>query len=163
MAANDEKSGRLEAVEALFRSGDLKAAGDLCRDALKADPKNWQFLQLMAMTLNEAGLADQALPFLQRCLQIRGADSAVLFNYGVVLRNMYRFVQAVRAFRHAAEASPERFDCWFNLGETLSRLGRFEEAAEALCKAASIEPDNPDAWFNLGNAYLGRGDFDRRR
>ena len=160
MAANDEKSGRLEAVEALFRSGDLKAAGDLCRDALKADPKNWQFLQLMAMTLNEAGLADQALPFLQRCLQIRGADSAVLFNYGVVLRNMYRFVQAVRAFRHAAEASPERFDCWFNLGETLSRLGRFEEAAEALCKAASIEPDNPDAWFNLGNAYLGWGDFD---
>jgi len=150
----------LQAVLTLCQTGDLMGAATLSRDALKEDPDNWEFLHLLAVTLNEAGLADQALPFLQRCLAIRGADSALLFNYGVVLRKMSRFREAARAFRHAADASPERFDCWFNFGESLHRLGRLDEAAEALTKAADIEPDNPDAWYTLGNVCLTQGQFE---
>ena len=159
-AMDGGKAELLQAARSLFQNGDLKEAANLCRDGLKDDPDNWEFLHLIAMTLNEAGLADQALPFLQRCLAVRGADSAVLFNYGVVLRKMSRFHEAVRAFRHAAEASPERFDCWFNLGETLRRFSRLDEAVEALSKAADIEPDNPDVWFNLGNVHLTQAHFD---
>lgn len=150
----------LQEVRSLCQAGDLMGAAYLSRDALKEDPDNWEMLQLLAVTLNEAGLADQALPFIQRCLAIRGADSSVLFNYGVVLRKLDRFREAARAFRHAADASPGRFDCWFNLGESLARLGDFEDAVEALSRAAEIEPDNADVWFIFGNLHLAEEQYD---
>jgi len=150
----------LEAVQSLCRSGDLMGAAYLSRDALKDDPDNWEMLHMLAVTLNEADLSEQALPFFQRCLAIRGADSSILFNYGVVLRKLSRFREAARAFRHAADANPSRFDSWFNLGESLRRLGEFEGAVEALSRAADIEPDNPDVWYILGNLHLAEEQFD---
>lgn len=150
----------LQTVRDLCQSGDLRGTANICRDILKEDPANWEFLHLLALTLNEAGLADQALPLLQRCLAIRGADSSLLFNYGVVLRKMSRFHEAARAFRHAAEAAPERFDCWFNYGEALRRLGKLDDAVAALSKAANIEPGSPDAWYILGNVRLEQGQFE---
>jgi len=150
----------LQEVRSLCQSGDLMGAAHLSRDALKEDPDNWEMLHLMAVTLNEAGLVDQALPFFQRCLAIRGADSSVLFNYGVALRKLSRFREAARAFRHAADATPGRFDCWFNLGESLARLGQFAGAVEALFQAAEIEPVNADVWYILGNLHLAEKQFD---
>jgi len=150
----------LQTVRDLCQSGDLRGAANVCRDILKEDPDNWEFLHLLALTLNEAGLAEQALPLLQRCLAIRGADSSLLFNYGVVLRKLSRIHEAARAFRHAADAAPERFDCWFNYGEALRRLGKLDDAVAALSKAADIEPGNPDAWYILGNVRLEQGQFE---
>jgi tetratricopeptide (TPR) repeat protein len=150
----------LQTARGLCQTGDLRGAANICRDILKEDPDNWEFLHLLALTLNEAGLADQALPLLQRCLAIRGADSSLLFNYGVVLRKLNRFREAARTFRHAADAAPERFDCWFNLGEVLRRLGNLDEAVAALLNAANIEPGNPDAWYILGNVRLEQGQFE---
>ena len=69
-----------------------------------------------------------------------GANTGVLFNYGVALAGADRLAEAARAFKIAAESEPERADCWFNLGETYRRLGRPEDAVPALAQAVELNP-----------------------
>jgi tetratricopeptide (TPR) repeat protein len=58
--------------------------------------------------------------------------------------------EAVHAYRHAVNASPDWVDAHINLGNALYRLGRLEEAREAFSTSVRLDPSSALAHFNLG-------------
>jgi len=142
---------------ALHEAGDLRGAADIYREILTDEPDSPETLHLLGAVLSDGGVFDQSIPLFEKALAVGGPNSSVLFNYGVALRALDRLTQAARAFRHAAEASPGRADCWHNLGEAYRQLGRLTDAADSLEKAIEADPGYEPAWFNLGNTLLDLG------
>ena len=89
-----------------------------CQDILKRAPEHAGALNLLGSILADAGNFDHAVNLLGDALVLGGANSGVLFNYGIALAGADRLVEAARAFKIAVEATPDSADCWFNLGET---------------------------------------------
>lgn len=86
---------------------------------------------------------------------------ALCFNaLALVLTNLGRLEDAVKAYKNAVSLSPERFHPWNNLGSLYKKLGRHAEALNAFQK--SIDRDETDVigWQGLGEAHhaLGRND-----
>jgi len=141
----------------LHEAGNLRATADIYREVLKQNPDNVEALHFLGVVLCDGGIYDQALPLFEKAIALAGPDSSILFNYGVALRSLGRLTQASRAFRHAAEASPGRVDCWHNLGESYRQLGRLTDAVDSFNKATKADPYNEPAWFNLGNVLVDQG------
>lgn len=61
--------------------------------------------------------------------------------------------EAVHAYRHAIEGSPEWVDAHINLGNALYRLGRLEQSREAFATAVRLDFGSALAHFNLGCVF----------
>lgn len=138
-------------------NGELMSAANTCRDILNRLPAHAGALNLLGSILADAGNFDQALDLLRGAMVMGGANTGVLFNYGVALAGADRLAEAARAFKIAAESEPERADCWFNLGETYRRLGRPKDAVPALAQAVELNPADALHRLTLGDAYLQSG------
>lgn len=156
-----EQQIQSEQARLLHGKGDLRAAADIYRTLLKAEPDNAEILNLLGSVLMEANLHEQAQDILARALVVGGPNSGVLFNYGVALRAGGQLDGAARAFKNAAEADPGNADVWFNLGETYRRLGRHADAVAAFEKAVERDSTSAAPWFNLGNALTDAEQLER--
>ena len=85
--------------------GELKAAAVTCQD-FETLSEHAGALNLLGSILADAGNFDQAVNLLRDALVLGGANSGVLFNYGIALAGADRLVEAARAFKIAVEAIP---------------------------------------------------------
>ena len=80
-------------------------------------------------------------------------------HLGNALHNQGRYVEAVDAYRVAAEQRPDNDLAYANLGLVLNELGRYEEAETHLRRALALNPQDWHAHLNLGNALHSQGRY----
>jgi tetratricopeptide (TPR) repeat protein len=66
-------------------------------------------------------------------------------------------LQALEAYRAAANAWPDDTSSWKALGNMAYKAGKHDEAVSALLKASSLNPDDIVAWNNLAYALHMKG------
>jgi tetratricopeptide (TPR) repeat protein len=75
------------------------------------------------------------------------------FWLGGAYSKLYRYNDAIEAYRQAISIVPEDADTWNDLGLVYDDLNRYNDAIEAYGQAISINPEYTDAWNNLGIVY----------
>lgn len=73
------------------------------------------------------------------------------------------FALAERAFRRAAEASPDNAEAWVGLAASYDRLRQFDLADSAYARALKVAGPTPAILNNQGHSYILRGDYARAR
>jgi superfamily II DNA or RNA helicase len=136
--AKEQREADLEEAQFLYedafraqRDGDAPAAGRFLKKALILDPDHAGALSLLAEIHDRAGHHAEALGYLRRLREIKKDDPTVLYNIGVVYREIGQMGHAVEAMREfLAAAKPPRDP----------KLQRLCESAESLCKTSWTAP-----------------------
>jgi len=77
-------------------------------------------------------------------------DTALLFNYGMVLSDQGRLKEAIDLLGKAVKIDPDNANFWNALGVAQARAGDNEKAAFSLKKSYELEPGNGYTARNLG-------------
>jgi predicted O-linked N-acetylglucosamine transferase (SPINDLY family) len=128
--------------------------------AHQLEPANPYYLSNIAITLDELGRLQGALPWWQRLLALPGphpADVLLLQAHGA--EQLGKTQQAMDLFLKAAHAEPDNFDAWLQYGHSCTSLGKDQEAKEAYVQAVRIAPDNVHALSALMRAERCVGDW----
>ena len=104
-----------------------------------------------AFKFHSQGKVREAAEYYQYCIKQGFADTNVLSNYGMILKDIGKFKQAEILFRKAIEINPNSAEAHLNLGNVLIDLDKLKEAELSTLKAIKIKPDFSEAFSNLGN------------
>ena len=94
------------------------------------------------------------------CLLAAGAygeDFEMLFQKGLELSDQGKDIEALQAFRAAAELSPDHAYVHYNIAGILDEQGRTAEALEGFEKAAALAPEDRPLHLALGEALYRAG------
>ncbi len=151
---------------AKHRNGDVSGAEQEYKAVLNIAPDHagaWHFLGLVFHLQQRS---DLALGHLETSLKLCDSKATFHNNYGVVLKDLHRFVPARSAFQRALELDPEYADAHANLGHVHLLLNAPEDAEISLRKALALQPQHPDAQrhlaelkFRQGNHLVEKEDF----
>jgi len=143
-----------------FRRGDYPAALASYVLAIAARPDDTESLNNAALTLERLGRFEEALPLLQRAVELAPQKWSYRFNLGHVRSRMEDWAGAVAEYRLADQLFPDDHVTLFNLGLALQRQGADSEAVGPLSRAAQLEPGDPSLLLALAKSYqrLGRTD-----
>jgi Flp pilus assembly protein TadD len=101
---------------------------------------------------------EQAIPHLQRAIQLKPGYSEAYNNLGVALARLGRLEEALAAHRQAYVADAENFTALYNVGATQEKLGRPDEAARSFEELADRAPRSVRARVRLSRLAYARGD-----
>lgn len=140
--------GRLADAERGYRG--LLAAGDLRPDVL-----HW-----LGMVLYQTGRAREALPFVQRSVELSPSIPEFNANLGCVLSALGRTREAVRYSRRATALAPSLAMAHYDLAAVLEALGDASEALKEHDLAIALDPTYAPAHTGRGNVLrnLGRAE-----
>jgi tetratricopeptide (TPR) repeat protein len=116
-------------------------AATIWKDVTIHQPRNARAFLNLGCSLDAQRQYEQAIPYLQRAIEIKQGYPATRENLGLTLTEVGR-----------ASACNE-------LGTALSELGRYDEAMEYFIKGLPLRPDDYSARCHFGNtlAALGKG------
>lgn len=101
-----------------------------------------------------------ALPALQRAVELLPADAEAQNNLGVALVERGKANEAIACFHRALEIKPDYAGAHNSLGGILKVLGHLDNAVNSLRRALEIEPGFAQAHCNLGTALQELGQLD---
>jgi len=78
-----------------LRQGDVGQAEHCCREVLKADPRNFEACDALAVILSQSGRLAEAANFFEHALMLNPQDAITRSSYGDVLRALARHAEAV--------------------------------------------------------------------
>tara|TARA_Y100001968_G_C19446352_1_gene765592 strand:+ start:1594 stop:3633 length:2040 start_codon:yes stop_codon:yes gene_type:complete len=104
-----------------------------------------------AFKLHSKGNISEAAKYYQNFIDQGFKDAKVFSNYGVILSDLGKLVEAEILERKAIHLNPNYSKAHSNLGNILKDLGKLEEAEISQSKAIELNPDFPEAHYNLGN------------
>ncbi len=139
------QSGGFEQAEAIYR--ELLAQRPDCADALN----------LLGVLCCQRGRAPEALPYLERAVQLQPQNAIFQNNLGLALLALARSREAETCFRRALELDPNYAEAHNNLGNLLLGRGETEAAIACYREALRLRPDYARARSNLGNALWRQG------
>ena len=142
------------------RAGDFPAVEALCREALRADPRDANAQQLLAVAMFQQRRVDEALAAIDRAVALAPASPDIQFNRGMMLAGAARPADAADAFHRALALAPHHLAARYNLGTTLLGLGDAEGARAAFEAVLARAPNEVDAIVNLGIALAAGGRLD---
>ncbi|HQB39952.1 MAG TPA: tetratricopeptide repeat protein [Deltaproteobacteria bacterium] len=114
---------------------------------------------VLGVVLKQLGRPEEALPVMQKTIELMPGEAEPHNNLGVVLKNLERFAEAETSFRQALQLRPDYPEALTNLGNTLREHGRFTEAETCHRHALKIMPDYAKAHNNLGNLLSTLGNY----
>ena len=136
-----------------FRRGDYPAALASYILAIAAQPDDSESLNNAALTLERLGRFDEAIPLLQRAVELAPQKWSYRFNLGHVRGQTGDWAGAVAEYREADRLFPDDHVTLFNLGLALQRQGVDAEAVGPLARAAQLEPGDPSLLLALAKSY----------
>ena len=140
----------------LARGDSLKAQGRLdeaivrYREFASSEPADFDGQRKLAAALLEAGRPADALPALQRAVDLRPNDAAAHYNLGYDLLQLREFDQAQDHFRQALRLDAGYAAAQYGLGLALWAGGRHAESVQSFREAVSRWPSSAEAHYNLG-------------
>ncbi len=107
----------------------------------------------LANTYMDSGRAQDAIPLLQRCLQINARTYFALVNIGAAYIDLGRYDTARPFLQRAVKESPYRPEAYVDIGFIEDAAGRWRSAVTYYQKAIDIDPLWRDAYVDLGYDY----------
>ena len=152
---------RLELASNYFENGQTAVALDEVKQALAADANYADAFNLRGLIYLRLGDFAQADESFRRALALRGGDPNVLHNYGWLLCQQRKFVEADQQFGLAL-ASPTytaRSKTLMARGLCQSEAGQFAEAEQSLLKAYELDASNPIVGYHLSSLLFRRNEL----
>ncbi|HEX3864438.1 MAG TPA: tetratricopeptide repeat-containing glycosyltransferase family protein [Stellaceae bacterium] len=127
---------------------------------LKLAPGHWDAAQESGALLYRSGRLEEALGYLEPCLQRRPSDAATLVMCTDCMFSLRRFEQVAAINQRAHAHDPGNADPCNSVGVALQLLGRQEDALPWFDRAIGLRPDFVDALNNKAVALSGIHRFD---
>jgi TPR repeat protein len=142
---------RLQLAQGLYRVGDLDAALDECRTALKLQPGNADALLQLGIILMAKQDGHAAATALMEAILLNPELTHAHYSLGSVQYSLGNIKAAMQSYRRAIELQPHFPDARYRLALLLKLTNRDQEAAQFMEEAAV--GGVPQAQFFSGNAY----------
>jgi len=142
---------RLKLAQGLYRVGDLGAALDECRIALKLQPGNANALLQLGIILMAKQDGHAAATALMEAILLNPELTHAHYSLGSVQYSLGNIKAAMHSYRRAIELQPHFPDARYRLALLLKLTNRDQEAAQFMEEAAI--GGVPQAQFFSGNAY----------
>lgn len=141
----------LNLAQGLYRAGDLDAALDECRVALRLQPNNPDALLQLGIVLLAKQDGRAAATALMEAILLAPDLTHAHYSLGSAQYSLGNIKAAMQSYRRAIELQPHFPDARYRLALLLKLTGRHQEAASFMEEAAL--GGIPQAQFFLGNAY----------
>jgi len=148
---------QLQTAARALQAGKFDEAARVLRDALKANPKDFQGLYLLGFAELQRKNHDEAERLFAAAIALNPAQPDLHYNRGCALQEMGRETEAVEAFDRALLLNPHYAEAEFNRATSLLRLRRFEEAALAFQNLIRRQLQDAEGWHNYAEALSGMG------
>ena len=149
----------MERAARLYAAGDLEGAKSACRDILRADPRYFFALHLLATIAAREERWEECLRHATDALALDPRHVEVLCNRGAALRMLGRPEEALADYDRALALAPGKAEILNNRGVALAALNRHAEAIACYDAALAAAPDYARAGFNRGVSRMLTGDF----
>lgn len=138
----------------LHQAGNLNEAARLYQEVLRANPRNFNALQLLGFVHFQRGEFLDAERIMEKAIRINPSSVDALYNRGCALQALDRPKEALQCFGKALTVKPDFVPAHINRGNVLSQMQRYDEALVSYDKALSLQPGSAEALLNRGNALL---------
>jgi predicted O-linked N-acetylglucosamine transferase (SPINDLY family) len=112
-------------------------------------PGDANLLQVLAALLETKGRSAEAAEMGHKLVTLMPNYPEGLRLYGIALISLWRFDEAERACKRAAELDPQSVLCWNTLGMLYLKAGRLAEGARCFRRAIELGPEGELLWCNL--------------
>lgn len=129
----------------------------LYRATIARNPGCWMAYNNLAEVLANAGRSADAIPLLERALQLRPGFALAENNLGDDLRRLGRPQDAIPHLQRALQLQPSFAEAHNNLGVAYMMTGRTAEGLAEFGAALQLKPGYAVARFNLGLAKADAG------
>lgn len=144
-------AARLKLAQGLYQIGDLDAALDECRIALKLQPSNAEALLQLGIILMAKQDGRAAATAFMEAILLNPELTPAHYSLGSVQYSLGNIKAAIHSYRRAIELQPHFPDARYRLALLLKLTNRDQEAAQFMEEAAI--GGVPQAQFFVGNAY----------
>ena len=142
---------------ARHQAGIYRDAETLYRATLARNPGCWLAEYNLGTTLDAAGRTAEAIPHLQRALELKPDLSGALNNLGLALLHAGRVSDALPPLERLVRVDPRLPSGHCNLGTALRAAHRPEAAIAEYETALRLDPEYADAAYDLGVALADVG------
>ena len=142
---------RLRLAQGLYRIGDLDAALDECRVALKLKSHNAKAYLQLGVTLMAKQDGHAAAIALMEAILLDPELTHAHYSLGSVQYSLGNLTAAIQSYRRALDLQPNFPDARYRLALILKLTNRHKEAAQFMEEAAI--GGVPQAQYFMGNAY----------
>jgi tetratricopeptide (TPR) repeat protein len=143
----------------LRHAGQIAAAMDMLRAAIRADPGHAESHLALGALLLQAGHVADAATVLSAAAALRPGSAQIHRDLGAAYDALNLPAQAIDAYRKAVALAPRLGDVHHRLAELLLATGQQEDAADSLDRAAAIKPKTTQARLYRADAQMLRGDM----
>lgn len=140
-----------------IQSGHYRDVITLYRASLSRSPDSWVAHLNLGVALSDVGQNEEALPHLQRALELKPEHPETLNSLGNVLNQLGRSTEALAQLERALQLQPKFADAHNARGAALMSLGRGAEGLSAFQEAVRLDPNHVLARINLGWALANTG------
>jgi TPR repeat protein len=147
----DSADDRLKLAQGLYRIGDLDAALDECRMALKLKSNNARTYLQLGVTLMAKQDGHEAALALMEAIMLDPELTHAHYSLGNVQHSLGNLTAAIQSYRRALELQPNFLDASYRLALVLKLTNRHQEAVQLMENAAM--GGIPQAQYFMGNAY----------
>lgn len=139
------------------QSGTYRDVITLYEATLERTPSSWVAHLNLGTALVDAGRSGDALPHLQRALELKPNFPETLNSLGNVLNQLGRSGEALPLLERAVQLQPRFAAAHNTLGAALMNLGRADDGIASFRRALEFEPKLALAQVNLGWALANQG------
>lgn len=154
--ARGAKLRRMTLAEALKAAADrlrvknYAESESICRDILKARPKNADALHLLGLTRHRQDHPEEAIALIEKAIGLNARNPSYHSNLGLIHSGAGDREQAIACWEKALALRPDEPTLLVMLGEAWTQQRNSEKAESNYRKAIAIAPDNAKAHTGLG-------------
>jgi tetratricopeptide (TPR) repeat protein len=145
---------------ALHQGGDVAAAVESYRRALRADPRHALAFNNLGVALADLGEGAAAREALQRATQLDPSLVRARLNLARWHQRGRDALGALAVLRELLAFHPQLADAWHEMGLALLALDRSDEARDAVGRAIEHDPSHAEARYTLAEVLGSLGDHD---
>jgi protein O-GlcNAc transferase len=153
---------RLAAAEAALKAGHRDQAIALLIEVLREQPEQpLQAYRVLLHQLYHAGRYADGAEWGKRTVERFPRDFELWNLFGVMLRRVKRYPEAIAALDEALKLNPNGLAVQQNRGNVLYEMGEFAKAEQVFSQLARKDPRNPENQRSLGRAMARLGKRDQ--
>ncbi len=141
----------------LHQAGQPRAAEDLYRQVLAANPNYADAWHLLGVVAYQTGEYESAVQHISRAIALHPSQSVFHSNLGNALQALGKITDAIESYRQAVQLDPQIPDYYNNLAAALQKQGKLEEAVIHFRRALSLAPSDAEIHSNLAAALFKHG------
>jgi protein O-GlcNAc transferase len=150
-------------IEALINKGGVENAKLVepeCRKLIKNNPKNFEPLHMLTVSLLYQRKYEEALQYARQAVQLADWNPLLYNTLGVIERRASSVDSAEFSFRTALRMKPDYAEAHQNLANLLRDEANYEEAKGWYLRALELKDNYAECWNNLGILHRSAGNPD---